>query len=194
MAKSEGSYKEKGSKFLGYAYPVNSEEECKMQLAALKAEHPKARHHCFAWRFGTDGNAFRANDDGEPGGTAGKPILGQIDSKELTNILVVVVRYFGGTKLGVPGLTNAYRSAAQQALGNARMIKRNIEAHFKLTFEYGAMNEVMKLVKGPDITITKKDFEEECTILFTVPVMMMENVQMRFENIDKLAVEHLFTR
>jgi uncharacterized YigZ family protein len=140
-------FKDRGSKFIAYSYPVNSIEQAKKFLAALKKEHPKAVHHCLAYRMGVDGSTFRVSDDGEPSGSAGRPILGQIDSKQLTNILVVVVRYFGGTLLGVPGLINAYRTATSLALQLSPMIQKPIEIAYTLHFDYQQMNEVMMIVK-----------------------------------------------
>jgi uncharacterized YigZ family protein len=140
-------FKDRGSKFLAYSFPVLSIDECKKQLANLKKEHPKAVHHCLAYRIGLDGTTFRVSDDGEPAGTAGRPILGQIDSKQLTNIMVVVVRYFGGTLLGVPGLINAYKTATSLALQLSPIIQKAVEVPYALNFDYQQMNEVMMIVK-----------------------------------------------
>ena len=140
-------FKDRGSKFLAYAYPAKDIDTCKKLLAQLKKEHGKAVHHCLAYRLGVDGSTFRVSDDGEPGGSAGRPILGQIDSKELTNVFVVVVRYFGGTLLGIPGLINAYKTATALALQLSPIIKKPIEIPYELNFDYHQMNEVMMLVK-----------------------------------------------
>ncbi len=140
-------FKDRGSKFLAYSFPVLSIDECKKQLANLKKEHPKAVHHCFAYRIGLDGTIFRVSDDGEPAGAAGRPILGQIDSKQLTNIMVVVVRYFGGTLLGVPGLINAYKTATSLTLQLSPIIQKAVEVPYALNFDYQQMNEVMMIVK-----------------------------------------------
>lgn len=140
-------FKDRGSKFLAYSFPVLSIDECKKQLANLKKEHPKAVHHCLAYRIGLDGTTFRVSDDGEPAGTAGRPILGQIDSKQLTNIMVVVVRYFGGTLFGVPGLINAYKTATSLALQLSPIIQKAVEVPYALNFDYQQMNEVMMIVK-----------------------------------------------
>src|SRR3954469_10654876 len=140
-------FKERGSKFIAYAYPLETLPDFKKYMAALKKEHPKAVHHCFAYRIGLDGNNFRVSDDGEPSGTAGKPILGQIDSMDLTNVLVVVVRYFGGTLLGVPGLINAYKTATAQALENVPKAEKWVEDIFDIEFDYPAMGEVLYLLK-----------------------------------------------
>jgi len=152
-AKSEGLFKDKGSKFLSYAFPVETEEEIKEILIQIKKEHHSARHHCYAWRLGTEEITFRANDDGEPSSTAGKPILGQLLSFELTNILVVVVRYFGGTLLGTGGLINAYRTAAAEAIKNAKTVTRVVEDKFTLKFTYNEMNDVMQIIKQENLNI-----------------------------------------
>ena len=153
-----GEYKEKGSKFLAYVYPVFSEVECNEYLAQVKKEHPKARHHCFAWRLGLDNNRYRANDDGEPGGTAGRPILGQIDSFGLTNTLVIVVRYFGGTKLGVPGLIHAYKTSTQDALQQGDIIEKKVMAGYTVAFDFDRMPEAMTCFKKWDVEIKNTDY------------------------------------
>jgi len=165
---SQGIYKEKGSKFIALAFPVTSEEEIKVQLAALRKEYHDARHHCYAYCLGYDKSAWRVNDDGEPSGTAGKPIFGQIQSKDLTNILVVVIRYFGGIKLGIPGLINAYRTAAREALGQAAIVTRTVEEVYEVSFEYPMMNEVMKIVKEEHADILGQEFENACKIRFSI--------------------------
>ena len=159
-APATGEFKDRGSKFFGYAYPVRSEEEALACLELLRKEHFKARHHCFAWRFGTDGSRFRANDDGEPSGTAGRPILGQIDTFGLTDVLIVVVRYFGGTLLGASGLIHAYREAAAEALRNAEIIEKIIKDHYTLDFDYALMPDVMNGVKKLDLEIVRQTFED----------------------------------
>ena len=139
--------KERGSRFLAYCFPVESIDICKKHIAALKKEHPKAVHYCLAYRIGTEGLIFRVSDDGEPAGSAGRPILGQIDSKQLTNVMVVVVRYFGGTLLGVPGLINAYKTATSLALQLTPMVQKAVALNYELNFDYHQMNEVMMIVK-----------------------------------------------
>ncbi len=146
-SESRGLFKDRGSRFIGIAIPVTSQEEIKSRLAELKKEYHDARHHCFAWVLSPDRQAWRVNDDGEPSGTAGKPILGQINSRELTNVMVVVIRYFGGTLLGVGGLINAYRTAAADALDNADIVERHIVERWHISFPYAAMNDVMKVLK-----------------------------------------------
>src|ERR1700744_6127665 len=144
VAKSgKAEFKDRGSKFIGYVYPIGSADEFKDRLNDVKKEHPKATHHCFAYRLGLDGNTFRGSDDGEPSGTAGGPVLGQIDSKQLVNTLVVVVRYFGGTLLGAPGLINAYKSAAALALQMTPLIQKQVEKEYELHFDYTQINEIM---------------------------------------------------
>jgi len=159
-APSNGEFKDRGSKFIAYAYPAHSEEEALERLAALRKEHPKARHHCFAWRFGVDGMRFRANDDGEPSGTAGRPILGQIDSHGLTNVVVIVARYFGGTLLGASGLIQAYRESANAALENAEKEERLLEAVLRIRFDYARMSDLLNLIKKGGYAILRQDFGE----------------------------------
>lgn len=163
-APAEGIYKEKGSKFIAKAYPVKTEEQIKSIIEQLKGEYYDARHHCYAYILGAKGKKWRANDDGEPSGTAGKPIHGQLLSFNLTNTLVVVIRYFGGTKLGVPGLINAYKTAAHDALSNAKIITRTVDAIYKVTFDYATMNEVMRLAKDLNLHLIDQRFDNTCFI------------------------------
>jgi len=166
---SEAEYKDRGSRFLAYAFPIATVDDFKKQLKTLKEEHPKAAHQCFAYRIGTDGNNFRASDDGEPSGSAGKPILGQIDSKGLTNISVVVVRYFGGTLLGVPGLINAYKTAASLALQLAPIVEKPILVEYELQFDYTQMNEVMIYVKRYGGVVLQNETQLFCLLKLGVP-------------------------
>lgn len=159
-APASGEFKDRGSRFIGYAYPVQSEEAALAHLEGLRKEHFKARHHCFAWRLGPDGSRFRANDDGEPSGTAGRPILGQIDAAGLTEVFIVVVRYFGGTLLGTSGLINAYREAAADALRHAEIVEKIIKDHFLLDFDYALMPDVMNGLKKLELEIIRQDFDE----------------------------------
>ena len=168
QAPSKGSFKDKGSKFLAFAYPLSSEEEINLFREQLKKSHHDARHHCFAWRLGANMDRFRVNDDGEPSGSAGKPILGQIQSRDLTNVLIVVVRYFGGTLLGVGGLIRAYRSAASDALENALIVEKKVHEKLKLEFEYERMNSVMKLLKDMGLDIEDQHFDLSCTLTVKV--------------------------
>lgn len=155
---SFGEFRDRGSKFLAYAFPVFSEKDWQAALEEVKKEHSKARHHCYAYRLGLDKNNFRANDDGEPSGTAGRPILGQIDSFELTNLFVVVVRYFGGTLLGTSGLINAYKESTIEALKNAERIEKIIEDRIKVSFDYSIMGDVMNALKRLDLEMVDQDF------------------------------------
>lgn len=157
---AEGFFRDRGSKFLAYAWPVFSESDIRDKLEWLRKEHPKARHHCYAWRLGLGGQDYRANDDGEPSGTAGRPILGQIDSFGLTNVLVVVVRYFGGTLLGAPGLINAYKVSTQDALENAEKVERIVENVYDLHFSYAIMNDVMAALKKTPAVTLEQHFDE----------------------------------
>lgn len=168
-ATSLGEYKEKGSKFLAYAYFVSNETDIKEKLDLLKKEHFKATHHCYAYRLGTDGKNYRANDDGEPSGTAGRPILGQIDSFGLTNLLIVVVRYYGGTKLGTSGLINAYRESAKEALSNAEKIEKIIESQLECSLAYIRMNDFMLFLKQHEIGVQSTEYKDD-SILFKLSV------------------------
>jgi uncharacterized YigZ family protein len=180
LQSSTGYYKDKGSKFHSFAYPVENEHEVKKILQSLKKEHHSARHHCYAWRIGTEQIAFRANDDGEPSSTAGKPILGQLVSFDVTNILVVVVRYFGGTLLGVSGLINAYKLAAAEALKNAEIVTNCIEVKFQLDFTYAELNQVMQIIKNENLTVLNSQFEVKCRLLFSVRKSAAKRIQQRF--------------
>jgi uncharacterized YigZ family protein len=167
-ATSFGEFKDKGSKFLAYAGPLSIEADFPLFLDKIKKEHPKARHHCFAWRLGMDKNRYRSNDDGEPSGTAGRPILGQIDSFGLTNVGVVVVRYFGGTLLGTSGLIAAYKAATFEALKGAIIVEKIIETQFEITFNYDKMPDVMNAIKRLNITVLKQVFEETGTLIIAI--------------------------
>jgi uncharacterized YigZ family protein len=163
-----GLYKEKGSKFIAIAFPVISEEEIKKNLAMLRKEYHDARHHCYAYRLGSDKSVYRINDDGEPSGTAGRPIYGQILSHDLTQILIVVIRYFGGIKLGVPGLINAYKMAARDALDQATIVVRTVNMEYLTRFDYPAMNAVMRILKEENATILHQGFEEKYELRFSI--------------------------
>ena len=165
---STGSYSEKRSKFLAYAFPVQTEQQVKERLTEIQKKHNDARHHCYAYILGPRKDAYRMNDNGEPSGTAGRPIHGQLMSKDLTNTLVIVVRYFGGIKLGVSGLQNAYKIAAKEALETATIIEKTIDETYEVTFEYLQMNNVMQLMKDPYVTIISQQSDLNCTIQFTV--------------------------
>ena len=167
-SKSEGLYKEKGSKFIAFAYPMSSEEAIKTEIAELRKHYHDARHHCFAWRLGADLERYRVNDDGEPPGSAGKPIYGQIQSRELTDVLVVVIRYFGGTLLGVGGLINAYRSAASDALDQSGIVELKVTGRLKLEFGYSQMNSVMKVIKDFQLEFEDQQFDLDCSLTLKV--------------------------
>ena len=170
----QAEFKDKGSRFLAFAYPVQTVEQVKKYVDDLRQEHHKARHWCYAYRFGVDGNQFRANDDGEPSGSAGRPILGQIDSFELTDVLVVVVRYFGGTLLGVPGLIYAYKTSTQMALENAQIIERNIEKTVRIRCEYPYLNEAIRIAKNHQVEIIEQDLQLDCRLTVRIPLANAE--------------------
>lgn len=188
---SEGYFKDKGSKFYSYAYPLSDEEEVKEIINRLKKEHHSARHFCYAWRLGKEEIRFRANDDGEPSSTAGKPILGQLQSFDITNTLIVVVRYFGGTLLGVSGLINAYRNAALEAIKNADVLKKTIEREYKISFTYNELNEVMHIMKHENFKIKSTDFQETCSLVFAVAKSKVEKVEKIFNDLYKVKIEEI---
>ena len=181
-------YKDRGSKFIAYAYPVETPDDFKKSLEEVKKEHPKASHHCFAYRIGLDNNVYRVNDDGEPSGTAGKPILGQIDSKQLTNILIVVVRYFGGTLLGVPGLINAYKTAASLVLQVTPTVQKPIEENYILHFDYTQMNEVMMVVKQLNCTVIRQEMQLFCDLEIGIPKSKITEALYRIRDIRGVEV------
>jgi len=187
--KSRGVYKEKGSKFLAFAYPVFTEEEIKEHLAELRKEYYDARHHCYAWKLGLDGNRYRANDDGEPSGTAGKPIYGQLLSHELTNILIVVVRYFGGTKLGTSGLIHAYKTAAKDAIENATVVELTVNATVEVKFDYGVMNEVMRIIKDENPQIITQDFNLNCLMELSIRKSKTEMLVSKLKKLESVRIE-----
>lgn len=168
-APAHTEFKDRGSRFIAYAFPIQSAEDFKKRLKELKEEHPKAAHHCFAYRIGTDGNNFRSSDDGEPSGSAGKPVLGQIDSKGLTDVAVVVVRYFGGTLLGVPGLINAYKTSTSLALQLTPIMEKPILVNYELQFDYTLMNDVMIFVKRYSAVVLKNEMQLFCNLLVGIP-------------------------
>jgi len=188
--KSETLYKDKGSKFLTFAFPVQNDQQIKEALTQLKKEHPSANHHCYAYRLGADKLNFRANDDGEPSNTAGKPILGQIQSKDLTNILIVVVRYFGGTLLGVGGLIQAYKNSAAEVLKESKTIEKFIEFHYTIQFPFEQLNDVMKLLKQLDCKISAQQFDTDCEISFSVRKANSEQCELKLKKIEGLILEY----
>ena len=187
--KSEGRYKEKGSKFFAYAFPVKTEEEIKGILNQIKKEHHSARHHCFAWRMGCEEITCRANDDGEPSSTAGKPILGQLQKFDVTNVLLVVVRYFGGILLGTGGLINAYRSAAADALHHARLVTKTVEKQIRLKFTYQQMNEVMQVIKQENLNISDTRFELDCQVDMSVRKSEATRVKELFKPLNGVEIK-----
>ncbi len=186
---SEGMFKEKGSKFIAFAYPVSSEEEIKLILKELKKKYHDARHHCYAWRLGPDPVRTRANDDGEPSGTAGKPILGRIESFDLNNILIVVVRYFGGTLLGTNGLVRAYRTAASGALEKAQLQTVTMTVQYLLSFPYTMMNGVMKILKDHSLKPLHPSYDVQCTLGIEIPQNRLEKVIKQLSTLDNIKIE-----
>jgi uncharacterized YigZ family protein len=183
--------KDRGSKFLATAFPMQTADDFKKKLAAIKIEHPKANHHCFAYRIGTDGNQFRVGDDGEPSGSAGRPILGQLDSKEITNAGVVVVRYFGGTLLGVPGLINAYKTAASFALQVATIEERMIEIQLKVSCTYNDINDVMRIIKMCNGNFLSNDQGLFCTLHVLIPRNRLEQATMQLGSLYQVSFEQV---
>lgn len=181
-------FRDRGSRFIAYAYPMANKESFKSILHQLKKEHPKAVHHCFAYRMGISGDHFRSSDDGEPSGTAGKPILGQIDSRQLTDILIVVVRYFGGTLLGVPGLINAYKTVAAQVIEKLTIIEKPILVNYTLEFDYTIMNEVMRVIKQYNCQVREQELQLFCRLRLGVPVKTEMECLNTFEDIRSLVL------
>ncbi len=179
-------FKDRGSKFIAIAQPIASVEAFKEALNAIKKLHPKATHHCFAYRLGLDGNNFRVNDDGEPSGTAGRPILGQIDSKGLTGVLVVVVRYFGGTLLGVPGLINAYRSAAALALQITPLVQKQVEKEFEVQFDYTMIGEIMALAKQYNCRVVRQEMQLFCNMTLAIPKNRVTEVSYKLQELKNV--------
>lgn len=185
---ASGMYKEKGSKFLAFAYPVDSEEEIKIKIGQVKKMYYDARHHCYAWVLGADKNRHRVFDDGEPTHSAGDPILGQMRSRNLTNVLIIVVRYFGGVKLGVGGLIGAYKAAADDALGNALIIEKEVTENWIVRYPYEATPEVMRIMKEFAAKIVRQQFEDSCELKVCIPVRdaarLMERIS-RITNVER---------
>ncbi len=190
---SEGIFRDKGSKFIGYAYPIKNEQEVKHIITKLKAAHAKARHFCWAIRLTPDRNVFKLNDDGEPSGTAGRPILNTLLSADVTNILVVVVRYFGGTLLGVPGLINAYKSATIEALNANTIISKTVNDVYEINFDYLEMNPIMRIIKDEQLEIIKQEFDMQCAIQFEVRKANLNTVLGKLEKIEGAKIKYLYT-
>ena len=188
---SSAEFKDRGSKFIAFAFPVESADDFKKQLQILKKEHPKAVHHCFAYRIGTDGNNFRSSDDGEPSGTAGKPILGQVDSKGITNVAVIVVRYWGGTMLGVPGLINAYKTSAALALQVTPVVEKQIEVNYSIEFDYTQMNDVMMVMKQYNCNIHSNEMQLFCIMKAGIPKNRLDDVLYRLNDLQNITVKKI---
>lgn len=185
----EGVFKDRGSKFLYFSFPVSSEEDIKINLATLRKTYFDASHHCYAWVLGSDGGAFRANDDGEPNHSAGDPILGQIRSKQLTNILIVVVRYFGGTKLGISGLIQAYKTSAALAIEENEIIQEWVKIELELKFPYPAMNDVMKVIKAQSLEIISQEMELDCKIIVSFRAGLASEILKKFGEIEGVQIK-----
>ena len=190
-AESRGLFKDNGSRFIAHAYPVETEEEVKEIVAALKKEYYDARHHVYAYRLGYQGDKFRANDDGEPSGSSGRPVLGQIDSNGLSDILVVVVRYFGGIKLGIPGLIRAYKTATADAIANAEIIEKIASKMYRVHFGYMSMNNVMKVFKDMGLEQKNQSFNMECSLDTSVRLSLVETFLQRMADVEGSRVEEL---
>ena len=190
---SEGIFRDKGSKFIAYVFPISSPEGIKPIIQQLKDEHPKARHFCWALRVSTDRSQFKLNDDGEPSGTAGRPILNTLLSANLTNVLVVVVRYFGGTLLGVPGLINAYKNATMAALQTNEIIEKTVNDIYEISFPYLAMNEVMRILKEEKLTVLGQQFDTNCLVKFEVRKSSLNLVLGKLDKIELIKVKYIST-
>lgn len=190
-ASAQGSFRDRGSRFLAYAIPVKSEAEVKQQLESLRKQYYDATHHCYAYILGFDKSAYRINDDGEPSGTAGRPIHGQILSADLTNILIVVVRYYGGTNLGVPGLINAYKTAASEALKNAVVETRIVKEMYQVEYPYEVMNNVMKIIKDENLEVINNEFGMKCVIRLAIRHGEAGRVVGKFSKINQLIINYL---
>jgi uncharacterized YigZ family protein len=190
---TEGEFRDRGSKFIAYAYEVNTEEEVKERLAEVKSIHPKARHHCYGYQLGLEDNRYRANDDGEPNGSAGLPILNTIKSFEVTDTLVIVVRYFGGTLLGVSGLINAYKNATDEALRNAKIIEKTVNKLIHIRFKYPQMNDVMQFIKTHDIIIKEQTYDTKSGLILDIRLSLIPTLEEVFKGMDGVEIEILST-
>ena len=190
-ASEETLFKDKNSKFYGFAFPVNNEDEVKNELEKVKKIHPNAGHHCYAYQIGVEDIIYRANDDGEPNNSAGMPIYGQIQSFDITNVLIVVVRYFGGTKLGVSGLINAYRSSAKITIESSEIIEKTVEVYFKIIFEYDMMSKVLRILKEKNIEIIQQKLELNCEYIITVRKKESKSILEFFKNLYKVEIKAL---
>ncbi len=186
----EGIFRDRGSKFLAFAYPLNSENELKEIILQLKSQHPKANHHCWAMRMSIDRSVFRINDDGEPSGTAGRPILNTLLSRDLTNLAVIVVRYFGGTLLGVPGLINAYKAATEEALNQAVVIQKTVNDIYSIAFEYLQMNDVMKIIKDDNLAILNQVFDNNCSVQLSIRKTQVNQTLSKLNKLNGVVVKY----
>ncbi|CAG5007459.1 IMPACT family member YigZ [Dyadobacter sp. CECT 9275] len=188
---SEGFFKDKGSKFIAYAFPIRTEDDAKEYLIQVRELHPKAVHHCYAYRLGLDRMSYRMSDDGEPSGTAGRPILNMLYSQNVTNLLVIVVRYFGGTLLGVPGLINAYKTATEDALAAVEKVTRFLFQVYELNFAYIQLNDVMRIVKEMELPVLEQNFEMQCRMKVEVRTILTERFIARCEKVEGLTVKNV---
>ncbi|MEI8049449.1 MAG: YigZ family protein [Bacteroidota bacterium] len=188
---AQGSFRDKGSKFLSFAIPVKNEQEIKQQLESFRKKYYDATHHCYAYVLGFDKSAYRVNDDGEPSGTAGRPIYGQILSSDLTNILIIVVRYYGGTKLGVPGLIHAYKTAAVEAINSAPIVTKIVKEVYQVEYPYEIMNDVMKIIKDEALEVINNDFGMKCVIRLSIRYSESARVTGKFSKLNQLAINYL---
>jgi len=193
IAKGDALFKDKGSKFIGYVFPIASEDDVKSNISQLKKKHHAARHWCYAWQLGVEDMSYRVNDDGEPNNSAGNPIYGQILSKDVTNILVVVVRYFGGTKLGVGGLINAYKTTSKLILEEADIVEKTIDVFFQLIFEYQEMNKVMRIIKEQHINLIQQKMELSCDFLISVRKKNASKVEQLILDLRCVKVKEIVT-
>jgi uncharacterized YigZ family protein len=187
---AEGIFRDRGSKFLAYAFPINSENDIKAIVGQLKSEHPKANHHCWAMRLTIDRSVFRVNDDGEPSGTAGRPILNTLLSKDLTNLVVVVVRYFGGTLLGVPGLINAYKAASEEALNQSVIIFKTVNDVYTVSFDYLQMNDIMRIIKDENLVILNQAFDNDCSVQLSIRKTQVEQALFKLSKVSGTKVKY----
>lgn len=188
---SSGEYKDRGSRFIGLAFPIEDLSAFKERMAEVKKEHPKATHHCFAYRLGFDGLVFRVSDAGEPSGSAGRPILGQIDSRRLTNVLVVVVRYFGGTQLGIPGLINAYKTTASLALQLTPLIRKPVSVSYELHFDYSALSEILRVARQYQCTVSQQQLGLFCSMRIDIPKERLEETLYRLNEMQTVTLQLL---
>jgi len=192
-APSEGIFRDKGSRFIAYSYPFTDENKLKDILSNIKSSHPKARHHCYAYRLGMDRSVFRINDDNEPAGSAGRPILNTLLSNDLTNILVIVVRYFGGTLLGIPGLINAYKLAAQESINNATIIEKYQKDIYRIDFDYLQMNNVMRIIKDESLDIQSQNFDNNCKMEIAIRTSLVNQITSNLSTLPNINLKYLKT-